>query len=161
MNRVIEFRVWDEGYKQMYYAKNGYAPVSYFGLSNSDLVASTMANKHHLMQFSGLTDKNGRKIFEGDIVKIDWSGRLYDSQYTGKIIFKEGQFMIDNIKDTEHNSPMCEYLPHNSIVLSHHQLFDVLSSTYISNYGEVFTFSENLTKCEIIGNLYENPDLCS
>jgi uncharacterized phage protein (TIGR01671 family) len=69
MNRVIEFRIWDEGYKQMYYAKNGYAPVSYFGLSNSDLVASTMANKHHLMQFTGLTDKNGKKIFEGDIIK--------------------------------------------------------------------------------------------
>jgi uncharacterized phage protein (TIGR01671 family) len=119
MNRVIEFRVWDEGYKQMYYAKNGYAPVSYFGLSNSDLVASTMANKHHLMQFSGLHDKNGKKIFERDILK-DKNGIVSIVEYRN-----------------------CEFVKNDRISVP--PLF--ASSGYL--------------QIEVIGNLYENPDLCN
>ena len=32
-------------------------------------------------QFTGLTDKNGTKIFEGDIIKLEQSGKCYEVKY--------------------------------------------------------------------------------
>lgn len=43
-------------------------------------------------QFTGLTDKNGKKIFEGDVVKFTDSPFGYS--YTGVVCFNEGSFCI-------------------------------------------------------------------
>ena len=43
-------------------------------------------------QLTGLTDKNGKKIFEGDVVKFTDSPFGYS--YTGAVCFNEGSFCI-------------------------------------------------------------------
>jgi hypothetical protein len=58
MNREIKFRDWNPETKEM----------RYFNLDGYDReVHDAYGN---IMQFTGLLDKNGKEVFEGDIIKI-------------------------------------------------------------------------------------------
>jgi uncharacterized phage protein (TIGR01671 family) len=80
-----------------------------------------------LMQYTGLKDKNGREIYEGDIIRehaIDEDGQHLISS----VVFFDGAFCTDD----------GEYL-----------------------YDAIMSLDRDENHSEIIGNIYENPDLIS
>ena len=84
MNREIKFRIWDG--KQEYMITQPHLSIEHG-------VAKTNYRLEVLMQFTGLTDKNGKDIYEGDIISRPNTPK--NSLVFGTVIFNEGKFKID------------------------------------------------------------------
>ena len=94
--REIKFRAWDKKRKKIFQMSVGtnYNPhflvdLKSFGGGIQELFDPDL----ELMQYTGLRDKNGKEIYEGDIVR--WGSILKGNE----VIFKEGKFMIKDIED--------------------------------------------------------------
>lgn len=123
--REIKFRAWDTSKKRMWGCNEmgrdeltinpdgrGFVNVN----GQSAYLSEYMT---HLipLQYTGLRDKNGREIFEGDIVKVK---------------------TMDN---KERNNDIVQYYDH---------------ACAFTAGGQGFIY---FTEIEIIGNIYENPEL--
>ena len=93
-------------------------------------------------QFTGLTDRNGKKIFEGDIIHVcteayDWLDEDDWTIKSGVVKFRNGCFVIDGAYTSDDYNDISHFY---DLVTTHDE------------YDDEIIF-------DVIGNIHDNPEL--
>lgn len=146
MKREIKFRAWDEGNKVMHhdfqFIKSGEEGNDWIVFrSDKQLLCKEphpfdnpyLQQQFKIMQFTGLYDKDGREIYEGDILQSAYEGEELEEHERGVVEY--GRF----------NCSCCGGVYGWSISNDKADLRNVRPDS-----------DPSLT---VIGNIYENPEL--
>jgi uncharacterized phage protein (TIGR01671 family) len=124
MSREIKFRAYLENYEKMVNDLTGFYRINepwikLFWTEEDDVTDLFPTNSVILMQYTGLKDKKGKEIYEGDVVRTPLLGlKLLEARYTNE--------------------------------LAAFELYDMK--------GKRYQLDDN-SDLEVIGNIYENPEL--
>lgn len=126
MHRPLKFRAWDKKYKEMVDCMKWSGPFDEGWPFNDD--------QYEFEQFTGLTDKNGKEIYEGDIVRAIKEGY---TDINGE--FHSGKELWTYIVEID---PACVVLKHWKSEIK----YPVLTTQYTD-------------QMMVIGNIHQSPDL--
>ena len=140
--REIKFRAWDKENEAMVYPKGILfdARVVYFSCGTLE-----PHEGYELMQYTGLKDKNGKEIYEGDIV----TGQSFESS------------MLNHWKSgiLKHLDYEVEYVPEMYVIKYHEASFKTfnLKGRWVAILNH--HVSSMVDDLQVVGNIYENPEL--
>jgi len=127
--REIKFRAWDKQNKAMQ------PLLSILPNMSLALAEFNLAYLGAIMEYTGLKDKNGKEIYEGDIVRIWDYG------------FRDG--------DDNREFGLFQDMGLDKVTMDRFPIY-WLENESLGYEGDDLV---NPEKCEVIGNIYENPEL--
>lgn len=132
--REIKFRAWDSDNNTMWYM-----PELESDESPNELLSNFLDDYYDcvLLQFTGLKDKNGKEIYEGDIISY-WNGTINEDN-NGTIEYKNKKYSRTK----------------NTIV----EIVYEAPSFRIKDGNPLLSNCLDRKDIEIIGNIYENHEL--
>ena len=127
--REIKFRAWDKVLNKMLVAGDSNLPdLTCNGCPIEPHTRKNLSMEMELMQFTGLLDKSGKEIYEGDVVRGVYPH--YTTEQIGIVEYGALAFSFIRRKDGQI------------------QWMDTITNP---SYTEA--------EIEVIGNIYENPEL--
>lgn len=135
-----KFRVWDKLDKEIYEVGEIHWSRGEFDFIGDGITFKRDADEVELMQSTGLFDKNGKEIFEGDILEIQGI----------KMIVKFGSYKY--LETSKNNGHILGIL--------HDGLGFYVECINAADPDRISPFEpETLKESAVIGNIYENKDI--
>lgn len=152
--REIKFRAWDKddkvmrSWEDLILEKDKGDDFYTIGHHTSPAVIDYF-NEHVLMQYTGLKDKNGMEIYEGDVVSRYYKvgQTVYDPHGLGVVDYlveKEGLYI-----------GVVNYRPSAGFILNSCRHYEN-GGNHLGNLSGIKIYPQF---SKVIGNIYENPEL--